>query len=192
LQDTPLVVVNRDASSIAILEPRNNVGYRREDVPCARDGQIRDLLLELADNASFEQVSGLVPRDADRVLTAFAERAASIAVRGKDERELRAGLLAAAVALSLSDDERYVLPAVALLYRPATIEGRDPERAFAAVNDLTDGRAPAWSVSPGVHRKTRRSRRWAFTRVPTRMGFGSSAPGKALAVDQDVVELGST
>jgi hypothetical protein len=25
--------------------------------------------------------------------------------------------------------------------------GRDPERAFAAVNDLTDGRAPAWSVS---------------------------------------------
>jgi hypothetical protein len=134
--------VNRDASSIAILEPRNNVGYRREDVPCARDGQIRDLLLELADNASFEQVSGLVPRDADRVLTAFAERAASIAVRGKDERELRAGLLAAALALSLSDDERDVLPAVALLYRPATIIGRDPERAFAAVNDLTDGRAP--------------------------------------------------
>jgi hypothetical protein len=83
--------VNRDASSIAILEPRNNVGYRREDVPRARDGQIRDLVLELADNASFEQVSGLVPRDADRVLTAFAERAASIAVRGKDERELRAG-----------------------------------------------------------------------------------------------------
>jgi len=118
--------VNRDASSIAILEPRNNVGYRREDVPCARDGQIRDLLLELADNASFEQVSGLVPRDADRVLTAFAERAASIAVRGKDERELRAGLLAAAVALSLSDDERYVLPAVALLYRPATIDRPRP------------------------------------------------------------------
>jgi hypothetical protein len=71
------------------------------------------LVLELADNASFEQVSGLVPRDADRVLTAFAERAASIAVRGKDERELRAGLLAAALALSLSDDERDVLPAVA-------------------------------------------------------------------------------
>jgi hypothetical protein len=140
--------VNRDASSIAILEPRKNVGYGREDVPCARDGQIRDLVLELADNASFEQVSGLVPRDADRVLTAFAERAASIAVRGKDERELRAGLLAAALALSLSDDERDVLPAVALLYRAATMIGRDPERAFAAVNDLTDGRAPACRFHP--------------------------------------------
>ena len=31
---------------------------------------------------------------------------------------------------------------MALLYRPATMIGRDLERAFAAVNDLTDGRAP--------------------------------------------------
>ena len=64
--------MNRDASSIALLEPRNNVGYGREDVPCARDGQIRDVVLELADNASFEQVSRLVPRAAVDDLSADA------------------------------------------------------------------------------------------------------------------------
>jgi hypothetical protein len=126
--------MNHDASSFAILEPANNIGYGREVLPCGRDGQIRDLILDLTVNVSFEQVMQLVPHDADSVLSAFAERTASHAVRQQDERELRAGLYAAALALALTTDAREVLPAVALLYRAATMIGRDPDREFAAVS----------------------------------------------------------
>jgi hypothetical protein len=135
--------MDSDASATSILEPGNNVGYGSKDLPCARDGQIRDLILELVRNVSFERVTELVPHGADRVLSAFAERAASLTVRHHDERELRAGLFAVAFALSLSDDPRDVLPAVALLYRATTMIGRSPDREFAAVNDLTGGRAPS-------------------------------------------------
>jgi hypothetical protein len=131
-----------NSHSTAILQPRNNTGYGREDVPSARDGQIRDLILDLTRNVTFEQVARLLPPDADTTLSAFAERAASIAVRRRDEGELRAGLLAAALALSLSDDPREALPALALLYRAATMIGCDPDQEFAAVNDLTGDRAP--------------------------------------------------
>jgi hypothetical protein len=134
--------MNRNSPSTAILESRNNVGYGPMDIPCARDGQIRDLILDLTENVSFEQLIRLVPRDADRTLSAFAERAASIAVRRREGRELRAGLLAAALALSLTDDPRDALPALALLYRAATMIGRDPGQEFAAANRLTGDRAP--------------------------------------------------
>jgi hypothetical protein len=83
--------MNHHASSFAILEPQNNIGYGREDFPCGRDGQIKDLILDLTANVSFEQVMQLVPHDADSVVSAFAERSASLAVRHRDERELRAG-----------------------------------------------------------------------------------------------------
>jgi hypothetical protein len=107
--------MNHDASSFAILEPHNNIGSGREDIPCERDGRIKDLILDLTTNVSFEQVMQLVPRDADSVLSGFAERAASLAIRHQDERELRAGLYAAAIALALSTDAREVLPAGALV-----------------------------------------------------------------------------
>jgi hypothetical protein len=128
--------------STGILEPKNNIGYGREDLSCARDDQIRKLILDLTQSRSFEEVTRLVPRYADRVLSAYAERAASLAVRRQDDAELRAGLIAAAIALALTDDQREVLPAVALLYRAATMVGRDADREFAAVNDLTGDCAP--------------------------------------------------
>mgnify|MGYP003694755747 CR=1 FL=1 len=65
-----------------------------------RQGRPDDLLLELADNASFEQVR---------------MRMGGVHCRSEGREGTRAGLLAAALALSLSDDERDVLPAVALL-----------------------------------------------------------------------------
>jgi hypothetical protein len=134
--------MNEDASSFAILEPQNNIGYGREGLPCGRDGQIRDLILDVTANNSFEQVAQRLPQSADRVLSAFAERAASLAVRQQDERELRAGLYAAALALALTTDAREVLPSVALLYRAATMIGRDPDREFAAVSDWIGDHAP--------------------------------------------------
>jgi hypothetical protein len=134
--------MNHDASSFAILEPQNNIGYGREDVPCARDGQIKDLILDLTANVSFEQVMQLVPRDADGVLSGFAERSASLAVRHRDERELRAGLYATALALALTTDAREVLPSVALLYRAAAMIGHDPDREFVAASGWIGDHAP--------------------------------------------------
>lgn len=128
-----------DVRAFSILGPARNVNYGREELASTRDGQIRDLLLGMADEAGFEQVAGLVPRDADEVLNAFAERAASIAVRHQDARELRAGLIAAAIAHVISGDPREVVPALALLYRAAEMIGNDPRSEFAFVSEIFGG-----------------------------------------------------
>ncbi|MBQ1021705.1 hypothetical protein KBX71_28035 [Micromonospora sp. D93] len=130
-----------DAQSLSILELNKNVNYGRDKLPSARDGQIRDLLLGAADGAAFEQFNRLVPRGADRVLNAFAERAASIAVRHQDARELRAGILAAAITQAIAGDPRESVAALSLLYRASEMIGHDPNLEFAAANDLSGGRA---------------------------------------------------
>ncbi|WP_041289194.1 hypothetical protein [Kribbella flavida] len=81
-----------------------------------------------------------MPSGADEVLAAFAERAASIAVRHQDSREVRAGLLAAVIALDLTTDQRDVVPVLALLYRATEMIGDDPALAFLTVTELCGGR----------------------------------------------------
>jgi hypothetical protein len=130
-----------EPQSLAILEPGRNKNYCRDELASARDGRIRDLLLDVADGAPFDEVAVFVPRAGDRVLTAFAERAASIAVRHQDARELRAGIFAVVLAQAITDDPRDPLPAVALLYRAAEMIGHDPAAEFHAANELTGGHA---------------------------------------------------
>lgn len=136
-----LIVVNFDAREFAILEPTRNVNYGRDELPSGRDVKIRDLLFMVTDSATFDQIICMVPRDADRVLSAFAERAASMAVRHQDARELRAGLLATALAQAITDDSREPLSALALLYRAAEMIGHDPVAEFIAANELSGGHA---------------------------------------------------
>lgn len=128
-----------DANSFGILDPAKNVNYGRQDIPSARDSQIRELLLRVSDQGAVDRIAPWMPRDASRVLNVFAERAASLAVRHQDARELRVGLLAAAIARTLTDDERDVLPALALLYRAAEKIGHDPDVQFTAVQKLCGG-----------------------------------------------------
>jgi hypothetical protein len=127
--------------SFVILDPAKNVNYGREDIPSTRDGQIRELLLRVGEQRSFDTVGGLVPQDAATVLNVFAERAATIAVRHRDAREIHAGLVAAAIALTLDGDAREAIPALALLYRAAEMIGHDPNFEFAAADELCGGRA---------------------------------------------------
>lgn len=127
--------------TLALLEPSRNVNYGQEALISERDGEIRDLLLKVADSAPFEDVAVFVPRAGERVLTVFAERAASIAVRHQDARELRAGIFAVVLAQAITDDPRVLLPAVALLHRAAEMIGEDPAAEFHAANELTGGRA---------------------------------------------------
>jgi hypothetical protein len=97
----------------------------------------------VAGESGFEQIKSLMPRDADRVLNVFAERAASITVRHQDVRELRAGLLAAAIANSITGDPRDTLPALSLLHRAAEMIGNDPRLEFSSVYEIWGGRESA-------------------------------------------------
>ncbi|ONI74202.1 hypothetical protein BWI15_12690 [Kribbella sp. ALI-6-A] len=125
-----------------ILRPDRNVAYGPQDLPSARDGQIRDLLVRAVGEMSFEELKALMPLGADGVLGSFAERAASIAVRHQDVRELRAGLLAAAAALDLTDDPREILPRLSLLHRAAEMIGNDPAVEFRQADQVLKGKAP--------------------------------------------------
>lgn len=140
--------MNFNEQSFANLAPGKNVNYGREELPSPRDGQIRDLLLTAADQVEFDQITRLMPRYAAQVLNAFAERAASIAVRHQDARELRAGLLAAAIAGSIPGDSREAIPALALLYRAAEMIGHDPRLEFSSANELCGGRVRALAEFP--------------------------------------------
>jgi hypothetical protein len=56
--------MNHDASSFAILEPHNNIGSIRADLPCGRDGHIKHLILDLTENVLSEQVMQRLPQNA--------------------------------------------------------------------------------------------------------------------------------
>ena len=114
------------------LEQAENVVYGRESLPSARDRQIRDALLSAIMSSTFEELERILPEGSDRTLRVFVERAASIAVRDRDQRELDAGLLAAALALTIAGDLRDVLVVLPLLYRAAEKIGRDPALEFEA------------------------------------------------------------
>lgn len=131
-----MIVVALDARSFAILEPARNANYGREELSSARDRRIHDLLLGVNDSAAFTAAVRLLPRDADRVLNAFAERAASIAVRVGDRRELRVGLLAAALAQAATREPREGVAALVLLHRASVMLGDDPAQDFGAVAKL--------------------------------------------------------
>jgi hypothetical protein len=124
------------------LRPDQNVAYGPQDLPSTRDARIRDLLVRAVGELSFEELKAMMPLGADTVLGSFAERAASIAVRHQDARELRAGLLAAAVALDLTDDPREILPRLSLLYRAAEMIGNNPATEFRQADQMLQGKAP--------------------------------------------------
>ncbi len=141
----------------AALDPSANAGYLHWPLPGPRDDEIRDLVAALVGAgpggagpggavaggsgtaggvAAGSPAAGLSGEHAT-VLSAFAERMATLAVRQGATEPLTPGLHAAAVALAAADDRRDVLPVLALLYRAAELTGADPRAAFAgAARDL--------------------------------------------------------
>ncbi|MFJ8689860.1 hypothetical protein [Micromonospora wenchangensis] len=81
----------------------------------------------------------LMPAGTDDVLTVFAERAASIAVRHQDVHEIRAGLLAVVISQEIADDPRESIAALSLLYRAAEMIGGDPNSEFVAASNAVGG-----------------------------------------------------
>lgn len=121
--------------SLAILEPKKNVGYGSGRLPSVRDREIHGLLRGVETDEDVGYFVQTVPHDGGRVLNAFAERAASMAVRRQDARELRAGLLALLIAQRVSREQREIMPTLALLYRAAEMIGHDPRVEFTQICD---------------------------------------------------------
>ncbi|MFG2055215.1 hypothetical protein ACGFI9_14410 [Micromonospora sp. NPDC048930] len=158
-----------DPEPFKVLEPARNVNYGREELPSPKDHRIRELLAAAASRATFTEVRDCLPPKADQVLGAFAERAASLAVRERSMDDLRTGLFAAALAQAASADERDVLPALALLYRAAERIGAEPAVEFASA---------AERYGRGADSLARFIRRAPEDRTPEAMGFEEVNDGK--------------
>lgn len=113
------------ASRFKALTAADNVGYGTQPIPAPRDYEILNLLTGVG-VAAFD---GLSPEHAN-TLTAFAERAASWAVRTGDVLLVKAGLYAVGRSLSVCD-KRDALIAMSLLYRACEKSGIDARRAFS-------------------------------------------------------------
>lgn len=102
-----------------------NVNYGRLPIPCDRDFQILTWLTgldqELLRSPTFDQANTLL---------AFAERAASWAVRTGGTRLILGGLSAVGVAAPASDP-RNVVVALSLLHRACELNGADPRLVFS-------------------------------------------------------------
>ena len=99
-------------------------GYLRWPLPCERDDEIAAILPVLPHYARE-----LTDRHAG-VLSGFAERMASLAVRRHSRQLISDGLIANAVALCASKDFRDVLSPFAALYRAAERIGQAPGEVF--------------------------------------------------------------
>ncbi|WP_425829837.1 hypothetical protein [Kribbella sp. DT2] len=105
------------------------------------------------------------------MLAAFAVRAASIAVRHQDPREIQAGHVATAIALDLTTDPRDALPALAVLYRAAELIDQDPSHQFSAANDLLGGQVPELIKFPQRSPNDRSIQATAYVKANDPQGF---------------------
>jgi hypothetical protein len=110
-----------------VLDPANNAGYGTWRLPAVRDTEIADRVAGLLGQRPLPTLEpGPVA-----VLSAFAERMATLARRTGDADHLRAGLDAMVLAHLGTADRDAVIP-LALLWRSAEVIDLDPREAFVA------------------------------------------------------------
>lgn len=135
-------LVKQDDGSVDLsaLAPERNIGYGNWPLPSERDTEFAKLVEQLAGPPGTSQALSQLSIDQGRVLNAFAERMASLAVRQHSELDLRHGLLAWAIAVSRSSiDVRDALLVLPLLWRSAQIIGLNPKREFIAIGQVVGG-----------------------------------------------------
>lgn len=128
-------------------------GYGTRRLPCEQDEAIRRLIRQVRGPHDYSDVVSSIPADAWIVLATFAERMASLAVRHQDARDVEDGLVAAQLALSLTDEPREVLPVLSLLYRACEMVGAQADAEFASAASLTgaDRKGPLASYPDRGH-----------------------------------------
>jgi len=120
--------------NIEILEPDENEGYGQWKLPCSRDEEIAEVVLELSQGRM--EGRQLSERYAP-VLRAFAERMANLARRHESARDLRLGLDALAIAVLLGESREAIL-IMPLLWRSAEVLELDPAKEFTKAADRHD------------------------------------------------------
>lgn len=110
-----------DASALAILAVERNRGYGTWPLPHERDFAIARLVEQLARQRPTSPPRSLLEPEHGQVLTAFAERMASLAVRTRSRDTLRLGLVAAGLAYPVYE-WREVTLVMPLLWRSAQLK----------------------------------------------------------------------
>lgn len=151
---------------------KSRAGYGLEPLPCSVDVQIQGLMQSIRSGEDFTRVASEVPRNTWGMLSAFAERMASLAVRSGSISDIRDGLVAAQLSLILTDDFREVLQSVSLLYRASELVGVDPSQQFRAVAQLA-GDPPENHLISFLERSPDKKRieRMGFTEGADETGF---------------------
>lgn len=124
------------SEALAFLDGANNEGYGPTRVPSKRDEEISAVVRQIDGPDAFVRTRDALDEGHGRVLSAFAERMASLAVRTGSRRTLRDGLMAAQLALAVVGDARDSLPALSLLFRAGELIGLKPKVEFADVAAL--------------------------------------------------------
>jgi len=128
-----LSVAIMDSIALSVLDPANNEGYGSARLPNGRDEEIATLIRQIHGPSEFAEAKRALSSGHGTVLSAFAERMASFAVRGTSLQSLREGLAAEQLALAVVGDYRDSLPALSLLFRACELLGADPGAEFASV-----------------------------------------------------------
>jgi hypothetical protein len=122
-----------------LFDAAENAGYFRMAIPSEWDDKIaQQITNSLSANVLAEIANKTEQRHWD-ILLYFAERAATLAVRRKDPKLLKLGLIAASLSLSLAPDWRDVLLVFPVLYHAAGMLGVDPAQLFREVGVLFGG-----------------------------------------------------
>lgn len=95
--------------NLDFLASANNVRYLYDPVPSRRDDEIRELVDSLATPDGYRELRRRVTWDEAKTLWAFAERAATLAVKQGDERLLVSGLIALNLAGFDKDEDAELL-----------------------------------------------------------------------------------
>ncbi len=128
-----------DPLDLAPLEVGSNLGYIGWPLPCERDREVAEVVDRLGRESEPGERRVPLNREHGVTLCTFAERMASLAVRRHSPEDLRLGLLALALAASVSRDIRDEIVVMAPLWRSAEILGLDPVSEFTAAGEAVDG-----------------------------------------------------
>lgn len=109
-------------------------------IPGPRDSEISALISEVSTAQECEQLNRSLTLASARILSAFAYRSASWAVRIVRRFPIERGIVAALLAVGVEDD-REIIPGLSLLLRAAELIDADPVAMFDDASDILGSRA---------------------------------------------------
>lgn len=124
-------------SLLSLLKVALDSAYYQQPIPSELDKGISNILVNLSTNETvgLELIVGGVASDEARILGLFAERMASLAVRGNSIEPVKQGLLALLL-YARTEDPRDVLLILSLLHDAVIKTSGTPKSVFAEVSSI--------------------------------------------------------